>query len=411
MTTALEIALAALAFLSVAGLLLTSLPVALLGLLRRRGRPFGAGPRGRAGAASPSGASTAAPRLSILKPLSGLDDGLEENLVSFARLSGISYEVVLSAARRDDPAVTVAERVMARFPEAPFRLVVGEPAGRRPANPKVGRLVVAERHALGDVLLVSDSNVRVEPDDVARTVALLDDPGAGCVSNLFVGAGASDLGSRIEALHLLTFVVPGNVLAAFGGVPCVVGKSMALRRDVLERIGGFAAFGDVLAEDQAIGLAVHRAGWRVLLSPVVVRNVVERRTLGRALARQVRWNKIRFAFSRAVYGAELLMNPLPLSLGAAAAGAAAGSSLLPSLLALAAVALLARILQASLLGRLLGHPVDGLTLLAMPAKDLLQLATQVVPYASKEVAWHGLRARIGPGTMLVLPAAEEPASA
>lgn len=392
-----------LAAFAVAGLVITTLPVVLLARLRRRQRPFDRGPRARAGRpSSPQGVSTAGrPRLSILKPLRGLDDGLEENLASFAGLGGVDYEVVLSVADPEDPALDAVARVRERFPEAPFVLVVGGAPSGRIGNPKVERLVAAARVARGELFLVSDSNVRVAPDDVARTIALFDDPSVGCVSNLFIGSEASDLGATIESLHLLTFVVPGNVLAAWSGTPCVVGKSMALPRHVHDLIGGFAAFGEVLAEDQAIGLAVAEAGLRVVLSPVVVSNVVERRTVARALDRQVRWGKIRYAFSKALFAGELLMNPFPVALLAALLAVPGGSPWAGAVSSLALVALLLRVLQASLLGRICGAPLRSVALLAMPLKDLLQVATQAVPFFSKEVVWHGHRARIGKGTVLV----------
>jgi ceramide glucosyltransferase len=153
-----------------------------------------------------------------------------------------------------------------------------------PVNRKVERLVSAARIARGDHLLISDSNVRVRPDDVVRTIQRFENPGVGCVSNLFVASGAQNFGGVIESLHLLTFVAPGAALAAAAGVPCVVGKSMAISR---RAIGGFEAFRHVLAEDQAIGVATKNAGVEVVVSPVVVRNVVVRRTIRRALGRQI----------------------------------------------------------------------------------------------------------------------------
>lgn len=389
---------AALASLAAAGLLLTTLQVLLVWRARR---PFAGLPAG----AFPPGGSSRRPalRVSILKPLSGLDDGLEENLASFARLTGVEHEVILSAEREDDPAVEVARRVMARFPAAPFRLVVGGSVPRRLKNGKVDRLMAAERHSTGDVLLVSDSNVRVEPEDVALTVALFDDPAVGCVSNLFVAEGAATFGARVEALHLLTFVAPGAALAAAGDVPCVVGKSMAVSRRALEAVGAFPAFLGVLGEDQAIGLAVRAAGFRVVLSGVVVRNVVERRMLARVLDRQVRWGKIRYAFSRTAYAAELLVNPFPLALLSAVSAALFSPDLVACLAALAVAVGLARVAQTSVLARVTGRDLPASDLAAVLVKDALQLATHLVPYLSDEVAWHGLRARVGPGTAL-LPA-------
>ena len=198
--------------------------------------------------------------VSILKPVCGLDDELEENLVSFTNVRGVRHEVILSVADANDRALAVIERVRAAHPQAPFRVVLGGDPRLEQGNRKVARLIAAASEASGDLLFISDSNVRTEPDDIARTIAAFDDPRVGCVSNLFTGAGTETVGASIEALHLLSFVVPGNVLAAAARVPCVVGKSMAISRQALEAVGGFEAFANVLAEDQALGLAVKGAG-------------------------------------------------------------------------------------------------------------------------------------------------------
>ncbi len=385
--------------LAAAGAVLTTVQVLLVARLRRRRGPFAASPAGR----TPfrPGASSRGTRLSILKPLSGLDDELRENLESFARLEGIPCEVSHSAESEHDQAVAVAREVMARFPEAPFRLVVGGPSRSRLVNRKVERLVAAAREARGEILLVSDSNVRVRPTDPAETVALFDDPAVGCVSNLFVGESARTLGAAVESLHLLTFVAPGAALADAAGVPCVVGKSMAVSKGALHAVGGFEAFRDVLAEDQAIGRAMKEAGYEVVVSPVVVRNVVTTRRLGRALARQARWNRIRFSFSKAAYAGEILLNPFGIAL--LACGTALTTSRQFLLLSAASAGLLSllRVGQAALLARLLGARLPFRHLPLMPLKDVLQLAVQLVPLFSREIDWHGHRARLGQGTLLL----------
>jgi ceramide glucosyltransferase len=185
---------------------------------------------------------------------------------------------------------------------------------------------------------------------------------------------------------------------------------MALTRAAHDAIGGFAAFTDVLAEDQAIGCAVKAAGFRIALSTVVVRNVTETRSLARALDRQARWGKIRYSFSKLTYTGELLLNPLPFSL-LACGGAALGPSGLPPLpFAVAGAILLLRLVQGFVLARATRSDLTAAQLLLLPLKDLLQLATQLVPYLSREVDWQGHRARLGPGTLLepsrhALPAA------
>jgi ceramide glucosyltransferase len=398
----------ALWILAAAGVVVTSLQVVLVARLRRKRRPFV--PAGLPAGSLQDGSSEARLRVSVLKPLKALDDALEENLASFAALGGVSYEVILSAESEADPAVPVARKVMARYPEAPFRLVVGGPRRTGVSNPKVERLVAAERAASGEILFVSDSNVRVGPDDVRATVALFDDPSVGCVSNLFVGDGARSLGAIVESLHLLTFVLPGTALAEASGVPCVIGKSMAISRRALEAVGGFAAFLDVLAEDQAIGVAVRKAGFAIVVSPVVVRNVVVSRTLRSALARQARWNKIRWSFSKPLYAGELLLNPFPVSLLACGAAALTAPALLPFAAVLAGLVSLVRMAQTAALARLTGARLAPWHLLVVPAKDVLQLGCQFAPLLSREVSWHGHRARLGPGTLL-LPSRREPALA
>lgn len=389
----------ALVILTAVGVVMTTFDTGLIVFFRRRGRFFSAGPRQRAiPPRFPRAASSpVTPVVSIIKPVCGLDDELETNLQSFARLRGVPFELIVSVADAHDPALPVVERVRAAHPAVAWKVVIGGDPSLERWNRKVARLIAAERHARGRIVMISDSNVRVEPDDVARTVAGFDDPRVGCVSNLFTGAGADSFGARIESLHLLSFVAAGTVLAAFAGVPCVVGKSMAITRDALNAIGGFGGFEKVLAEDQAIALAVTRAGYQVRLSPVAVRNVVVHRTLRRALDRQIRWNKIRYAFSRATYTAELLLQPLPFAVAAALAGA---SPLLPL-----AVALL-RVAQIAASARATGADLDIRSLALVPLLDLLQFGAQFVPYADDRVTWRGHTARIGPDTVLIeVPAA------
>jgi ceramide glucosyltransferase len=176
---------------------------------------------------------------------------------------------------------------------------------------------------------------------------------------------------------------------------------MALSRRALEAIGGFAAFVDVLAEDQAIGCAVRDAGLKVALSPVVVRNVSTHRPLERALARQVRWGKIRFAFSKLTYTGELLLNPFPVALLACAAAALLAPRVLTPAALLAGALFFLRLLQGFALAQATHADHSALQLLLLPVKDVLQLFTQVTPYFSKEVDWQGHRARLGPGTLLL----------
>lgn len=383
-------------FLFAVAAAVTTLQVILTVLYRKWRRFFSPGPRARSGSAGPSRlvASFRHPRrVSILKPVCGLDDELETNLESFALLRGVDCEVIVSVALANDPALAVVQRVVERHPGVAWTVVTGGDDRFESGNRKVARLIAAMPYARGDVIFISDSNVRVAPDDLACTIEAFEDPRVGCVSNLFIGSGARTLGASIESLHILSFVVPGVSSAAAADIACVVGKSMGVRRDVLEAIGGFEAFAGVLAEDQAIGLAVRDAGYQLRVSPVVVRNVVVTRSVRRALDRQIRWNKIRFAFSKPGYAAEFLVFPLPYAIAAAA--------LSPRGLALLATAVLLRMAQVGVLGWATGARLSLRDVITVPLFDLLHFGVQFAPFLDDRVSWRGYSTRLGPNTTLL----------
>ena len=148
----------------------------------------------------------------------------------------------------------------------------------------------------------------------------------------------------------------------------------------------------MLAEDQAIALAVREAGLTIALSPVVVRNVVVNRTVKRALDRQIRWNKIRYSFSSALYTSELLVNPLPFAIFSGHLDLILGVVLL-------------RMLQMALLSWSTGARLTKRDVALTPILDLLQFAAQFVPYYDDSVTWRGYRVRLGPNTLMLVDSA------
>jgi ceramide glucosyltransferase len=377
-----------------AGILMTFVELALVWLFVKN-KPSGS----RVTAIASAGNRATGPVVSVLRPLCGNDESFEQNLASLGTASGVAYEVILSIADRYDPALPVAEKIT-RECSGLFHLVVGGIAAGLVMNPKVERLIAAQRTSRGDILFISDSNIRLGPEVIARTVQLFEDPRVGCVSNVFIGEGAVSFGSTIESLHLLTLAAPGVVLAHAAGITCVVGKSMAIRREVLDQIGGFEAFAGVLAEDQAMGLAIRKAGYRIELSPSIVKNVTINRSLGQVLARQLRWCQIRYSFSKMLYVAELLANPFAFALLSSLLAltlAPAGNPLL----ACAPIVALLRILSARILSGLIGADLSWPKLLLAPVHDLLQFGVQFIPFLSKEVVWKTHRARLARGTVLL----------
>ncbi len=178
------------------------------------------------------------------------------------------------------------------------RLIVTDPDAA--TNPKVAQLLALERAASGEVVVVSDSNVRVTPRYLDPLLAELSFPGVGAVSNLVAGTGERTLGAAMENLQLGAIIAPGIAASAFVlGRTITLGKSMAMWREPLQSIGGFARVAHVLSDDHMLGRAFARAGYQVRVSlwPVENRNVDC--SLERTIARHTRWAQTRRALAPA----------------------------------------------------------------------------------------------------------------
>jgi hypothetical protein len=221
----------------------------------------------------------ATPRVSIMKPLAGIDDELADNLASLSDLDYPNYEVLIGVASTDDPAYAVARKFVARVGTDRARLFLTNPDDA--INPKVAQLLTLEREATGDILLVSDSNVLATRDYLRPLVAELLRPGVAIVSSVIAGTGEQTLGAALENLQLGAVIAPGVVSAAkIARRPITVGKSMAMWRGPLERLGGLARVGNLLSEDHMLGRAFDKEGFGVGISlvPVANRNVDHRKT-------------------------------------------------------------------------------------------------------------------------------------
>lgn len=343
--------------------------------------------------ATPDAAARGAPSISVLKPLKGTDDELYENLRAFAELDYPSYELLFGAEDADDPALVVAWRVKREFPHVRIRILVG--ARERGLNPKVRLLSRLSEAAENDWILVSDSNVRPRPDYLKALVACQERTGAALVHSPLAGVGEKSLGATLENLQMNSWVVSAISLADACGHPCVIGKSMLMRLSVLDRLGGFDAVRDVLAEDYILGEKFHRAGERVVLSPHVLPVLATERPVSTFVNRHVRWGQLRRRIAPLGFLGELVMNPLPslvllLCLGTREmqAFALAGLSL--------------KILADGVLNRRLrGAPLPLSQALLIPLKDALAVVMWAVAAVRTRVSWRGNQMRIGAGSRLM----------
>ncbi|NTU43738.1 MAG: glycosyltransferase, partial [Nitrospirales bacterium] len=240
------------------------------------------------------------PPVSILKPLKGLDDNLFDNLSSFCEQDYPEYEIIFCLQERNDPAHKVVKKVRERYPERDLSVIVHD--YDRGLNPKVNNIVPAYQAAKHDLILISDSNVMVSPEYLKEIARHMDDPEVGLVTNPIRGRGARTLGSLFENLHMNSFVIGSAcLLDRFLKIPCVIGKSMLMRKKDLEEIGGLGSVKDFLAEDYIIGRRISLMGKRVVLSGHLINNVNEYWGFRKFLNRHTRWGKLRWKIGGPAY--------------------------------------------------------------------------------------------------------------
>ena len=210
------------------------------------------------------------PPISVLKPLCGHDDGLEENLRSFMTQDYPGYEVLFGVHRSDDPAVAVAEKIIAELSgRIRARLVI---TGESPIpNAKAFSLNRLVREARYDVLVMSDSDVRVTPTLLSHLAQEFQDDHIGLISCPYRAVAGKSLWSRLEAIGMNTELLGGVMVARMiEGMRFALGCTVAVRRSVLEDMGGFGYLQEFLAEDFVIGQRAAELGHGVLFSSYVI---------------------------------------------------------------------------------------------------------------------------------------------
>ncbi|GAC1463881.1 MAG: ceramide glucosyltransferase [Isosphaeraceae bacterium] len=333
------------------------------------------------------------PPVTIFKPLKGVDEGLEDNLRTFFQQDYPTFQLLFGVAQADDPAVAVVNRLLLEYPEQDAQLVVG--CAVFGLNPKVENLAAMDRFRRHDTILISDSNVRVRPTYLQETACYLAEPGVGLVTNIFAGVGEQQTGAVLENLHLNGFIAGGVAAATVTGVTCVVGKSMLMPVQALRAAGGFAAVRNLLAEDQALGLRIRKAGYSIRLSHHVIENVNHHRGFKWFLNRHSRWYKIRRQMAWPAFFAEPMANLATVGFVWALSGESGIAW--GGLLVLVGLGILRDAVQTYWLR---GSFPKLRHLLLSPFKDLLLLPIWCDAIVDNRVQWRGHRLLIGRFTRL-----------
>lgn len=340
------------------------------------------------------------PSVSILKPVTGLEDGLSANLESFIHQDYPDYEIIFCLQDHTDPALPLLQSLPSQHPAVNMSIIVGDYS--RGLNPKVSNLIPGLERARNDLILVSDANVRVRPGYLREAVSHMRDPGVGLVSHLVRGTGGVSLGADLDNGYLNTFVVGAVSLLDRMGISCVIGKSMLMRRPDLEALGGLEVVKDYLAEDFALAAKLKRAGLRVVISPLPVDRVVVHADVRTFLRRYTRWNAMRRTISGPVYLLELLANPTPIAIALAIAAVAVSGPENPAT-AIAGAALAMKIALDAGAQLLLGLPLRARQLLLTPLRDLLFVYVWSAGYWTRTITWRGTSLAVGRGSRLRVP--------
>ena len=324
--------------------------------------------------------------VSVLKPLYDTEPELEANLTSFCRQNyGGEIELIFGLQKEDDPASLVVERLRSRCPERKIRLCIDpRPHG---ANRKVSNLINMLPHASHDLIVLSDSDIRVAASYLENVISALEEPGVGMVTCLYCGVPAAGIWSRLAAEGINSHFLPNALVGLRLGFaePCF-GATIALRRETLARIGGFQAFADQLADDYAMGMAVRRLGLRVVIPHFVVSHVCYDRSFADLVRHELRAARTIRNIDPWGYAGLVVTNPTPFALAAAAL---AGFDL--ASLALLLVALASRMIVSIQAGRLRGEERGGGAPWLSPFRDLLSFAIFVASFLPGAVVWRGHR--------------------
>jgi ceramide glucosyltransferase len=254
------------------------------------------------------------PPISVLKPLCGHDDGLEENLRSFMTQDYPEYEVLFGVHRRDDAAVAVAEKIISEFSgRISARLVI---TGESPIpNAKAFSLNRMVREARCDVLVMSDSDVRVTPNLLSHLAQELQDDHVGLISCPYRAVPGKSLWSRLEAIGMNTELLGGVMVARMiEGMRFALGCTVAVRRNVLEDMGGFSYLQEFLAEDFVIGQRTAELGHGVLFSSYVIEHRIGSQNMMPNLGHRMRWARSTRRSRPLGYWGQIFTYPLPLAL-------------------------------------------------------------------------------------------------
>ena len=330
---------------------------------------------------------TLMPGVTILKPLHGAEPGLLENLASFCTQNYLGpVQIILGVQDPRDNAIAVVEQLRAKYGAGRTDLVVD--STMHGLNRKVSNLVNMWRRVEHEIIVVADSDIRVDPDYLSRVVAALDERGIGAVTCPYHGLATPGVWARLGALGINAHFLPSVVFGLTLGLakPCF-GSTIAFKRKILAEIGGFIGISDCLADDYAVGARLRARHYKIAVLPTTVGHLCGEVSLRELWQHEMRWARTVRTIDPVGYTGLIVTHAFPLALIAALAGISV-ESVGPMIgIGLSVTSFACRMALLRQVERTFDLPTQSYFLL--PQRDLLSFAVFLSSVVGRNVKWKG----------------------
>jgi ceramide glucosyltransferase len=322
------------------------------------------------------------PPVTILKPVCGLEKGLRENLRSTCLQDYPTFQVVFSVQRVDDPAIALLKEVQQEFGAARVTVAIEQCVAG--PNGKINNLIGGLKYARHDILVISDSDVRLRPDYLKTIVAPLADPDVGYVCTLYKAIAAETWFEKMELLTINADLTPNMAFALVtGAAKFCLGASTALRRKTLEEIGGLPSLADYLVEDYEMGRRIWTTGQRMVILPYLVETLVDLKTARAWWNHLVYWDQNNRAARPGALFSTIVIRPVPFAVlfALSTLGSSVGLLVLGGTLAV-------RLVAAGIVMRWgLDDREGARALWLVPFRDIAALGSWVLAFTKRTTIW------------------------
>ena len=324
------------------------------------------------------------PSVTVLKPIYGLDPELTENLRSFCEQDYPEYQIIFGLHDKDDPAIPIIENVIKEFSDIDVSYIIDSRIYG--ANHKVSNLINLYPTAKHGYLLIADSDMRVPDNYLSDVMAPFADTNVGAVTCLYSGSARGKLASSLNAMFINEWFLPSVLISRIiQPVKFCLGATMIVRRDLLDKIGGFKSLSDYLADDYMLGKMISDLGYKIHLSDFIVENIVEEASLKDLLLHELRWARTLRRVEPLGYFFTFLTDTFVISSLTAITFYFASQSLALSLIPVLLV-LLARVMLHVRTKQVTGSSSAG-SIWLIPLRDILSFSIRVISFTGTSIQW------------------------